>query len=68
MSFTQLRDVIIRVTSGLRKLGIKKGDVVFVSSLNCLEFVVLCVAVANRGAVFSPVNAASTVGKKSVVL
>ncbi|XP_064603562.1 uncharacterized protein LOC135468982 isoform X2 [Liolophura sinensis] len=61
MSFTQLRDAVIRVTSALSKLGIKKGDVVLVCSTNCLEFPVLCVAVLNLGAVFSPVNPASTV-------
>ncbi|XP_064600762.1 uncharacterized protein LOC135466938 [Liolophura sinensis] len=60
MSFSQLRDAVIRVTSALNKLGIKKGEVVSLCSLNCLEYVVLCVAVLNVGAVVSPINPAST--------
>lgn len=48
----------------LRKLGLKKGDVVGLSSENRFEFVVAALAVIYCGGVLSTLNITYTPGKK----
>lgn len=63
MTYSQLRTSVVKVTSALVKLGLRKGDVVTVFSPNCPQFIVTTLAVAAAGAIFSPVNPVSTAGK-----
>ena len=54
VTFAQLRDRVLRVAGGLKKLGLKKGDRVGVLLPNCLEYFYVQQAVLYLGGTFIP--------------
>ena len=57
VSYRALDERANRVASGLRALGVGKGDVVSVYLPNCPEFLYTWFGITKLGAVFGPVNA-----------
>jgi acyl-coenzyme A synthetase/AMP-(fatty) acid ligase len=57
VSYRALDERANRVASGLRALGVGKGDVVSVFLPNCPEFLYTWFGITKLGAVFGPVNA-----------
>ncbi|KAL2754116.1 hypothetical protein ACRALDRAFT_1032113 [Sodiomyces alcalophilus JCM 7366] len=56
LTYAELDILSNRLASGLRSLGVKKGDRVAVSLGNCAEFAALTYAVFKLGAVLVPLN------------
>jgi acyl-CoA synthetase (AMP-forming)/AMP-acid ligase II len=56
LSYAELNDAVDRIASALVGLGIKKTDVVSAYLPNCLAYVLIVLAVARTGAIFSPIN------------
>jgi long-chain acyl-CoA synthetase len=56
VTFQQFLAEINRLTYGLKKLGLSKGDRLGVLSQNCYEFVLLYGAAAKLGAIMLPIN------------
>jgi fatty-acyl-CoA synthase len=56
LSYAELEAEVIRVATGLCVCGVKPGDVVCACLPNCIEHVVVVLAAARAGAIFSPVN------------
>ncbi len=54
ISYAELGDLVARAASGLRKIGVNKGDVVAIQSPNWWEFVVLTLACQRIGAALNP--------------
>ncbi|GAA4013458.1 class I adenylate-forming enzyme family protein [Streptomyces plumbiresistens] len=57
-----------RVASGLRELGIRRGDRVMMFSENSIEFLVAYLATARLGAIFTPIHASFQVSELEYVL
>ncbi|XP_005111972.1 4-coumarate--CoA ligase [Aplysia californica] len=55
-TYTQLKENIIKVASGLHRAGFRKGDVILVFSTNQIDFTVLQLASSCLGLWFSPAN------------
>lgn len=55
-SYAELDAEVQRVAAGLQAEGIGAGDVVSAYLPNCIEYVVVVLAVARAGAIFSPIN------------
>lgn len=62
-TYSQLHTSVVKVSSALVKLGLRKGDVVTVYSPNCVQFAVATLAIAASGATFSCVNPLYTTGE-----
>lgn len=56
VTFQQFLAEINRLSFGLKKLGLRKGDRLGVLSQNCYEFVLLYGAAAKLGAIMLPIN------------
>lgn len=56
LTFAELDARVDRLAAGLIGLGVAKGDVVSAYLPNCLSYVLVVLAVARAGAIFSPVN------------
>ena len=56
LTYKELQDEINALAFGLVGYGIKKGDIVAAYLPNCLEYIVVVLAVAKVGAIFSPIN------------
>lgn len=56
LTYAELNDAVDRIASALIDLGIKKADVVSAYLPNCLAYVLVVLAVARAGAIFSPIN------------
>ncbi|KAH7484692.1 4-coumarate-CoA ligase 1 [Phytophthora ramorum] len=54
LTFAQLLDQAKKVCAGLAADGLQKGDVVVLHSFNCLEYVVVFLALNRLGAIISP--------------
>ena len=54
--------MIVRVSSGLVRMGVRKGDIITIYSPNCMEYMVIAMAINAVGAVFSGVNPAYNSG------
>ncbi|XP_014662828.1 PREDICTED: 4-coumarate--CoA ligase 3-like [Priapulus caudatus] len=61
LSYRELRESVRRVASGLARRGLRKGDVVFVCSSNCPEYVITMLAVYSLGAVLTSAIPGSSV-------
>ncbi|XP_014662829.1 PREDICTED: 4-coumarate--CoA ligase 4-like [Priapulus caudatus] len=61
LSYRELRESVRRVASGLARRGLRKGDVVFVCSSNCPEYVITMLAVYSLGAVLTSAISGSSV-------
>eukprot|EP00741_Cyanophora_paradoxa_P016020 tig00000042_g15466.t1 len=59
-TYGQVRVLVKRVASGLRRAGVSKGDVVAIHCANVPEFVILFHAVAAIGAINTTINPAYT--------
>ncbi|CAI9091206.1 OLC1v1026167C1 [Oldenlandia corymbosa var. corymbosa] len=68
VTYAQLKLSVHKLATGLyHGLGVKKGDVVFLLSPNCLLYPTICLAVLSIGAVLTtanPVNTVSEIGKQ----
>lgn len=58
ISYGALKERVNRVANGLARMGIKKGDKVFVMMENCPEFIYTWFALSELGAIEVPVNIA----------
>jgi len=56
LSYAQVNGLANRYASGLRALGVGRGDRVVIFMRSCVEFVVLAMAANKLGAVWVPVN------------
>jgi acyl-CoA synthetase (AMP-forming)/AMP-acid ligase II len=62
VSYGELETMVVKVASSLVSHGlVQKGTVVTLCSTNCIEFVVIYLAVTALGAIISPVNPSYTV-------
>jgi acyl-CoA synthetase (AMP-forming)/AMP-acid ligase II len=53
-TWTELKDMVLKVAGGLQRLGVKKGDRVYLGMQNCPQFVFSYFAVHALGAVVVP--------------
>lgn len=56
VTYAQIQEKSIKLALALQKLGIKKGDVISISSENRFEFTVTAIAVFSLGAITAPLN------------
>ncbi|XP_033752359.1 probable 4-coumarate--CoA ligase 1 [Pecten maximus] len=56
LSAAQLKDISVRVASGLTKLGYKKGDKILIFARNCMEYPLMFLACGATGIVLSTAN------------
>lgn len=61
ITYAQLQELISRLSSGLKKIGVKPGDRVMVALENSPEFVVAFYALLQLGATFVPIDPLYTV-------
>ncbi|KUF97293.1 Zinc finger CCHC domain-containing protein 7 [Phytophthora nicotianae] len=54
LTFAELLEQAKKVCAGLAANGLKKGDIVILHSFNCLEYVVVFLALNRLGAIISP--------------
>ncbi|KAL3520785.1 hypothetical protein ACH5RR_018934 [Cinchona calisaya] len=68
VTYAELKLSIYKLATGLyHGLGVKKGDVIFVLSPNCILYPTICLAVLSIGAVLTtanPLNTASEIAKQ----
>src|SRR5690606_21204293 len=55
-TYRRIDDESTRIAHGLRRLGVTRGDNVSLMLPNCVEFLVVWLALAKLGAVTAPVN------------
>ncbi|XP_060074047.1 uncharacterized protein LOC132553785 [Ylistrum balloti] len=55
-SAAQLKDITVRVASGLTRLGYKKGDKILIFARNCMEYPVMFLACGATGIILSTAN------------
>ncbi|KAF2011975.1 acetyl-CoA synthetase-like protein [Aaosphaeria arxii CBS 175.79] len=65
LSWKDLRQSVEECASGLRNLGVRKGDRVAVVMTNCIEAVVILLAAGSLGAIFS--STAPDMGRQGIV-
>ncbi|KAI3841775.1 hypothetical protein MKW92_000459 [Papaver armeniacum] len=51
LTFKELKSIVMKVSNGFVKLGIKKGDVVLIIALNSAQFVICFLGIAAIGAI-----------------
>jgi acyl-CoA synthetase (AMP-forming)/AMP-acid ligase II len=56
LTFSQIKEMIDRLASGLQAIGIKKGDRIAILGKNSLEYFLLYGAAAALGAILLPIN------------
>lgn len=56
ITYGELDATVDRLASALAAVGVDKGDVVSAYLPNCIDYVLVVLAVARAGAVFSPIN------------
>jgi acyl-CoA synthetase (AMP-forming)/AMP-acid ligase II len=56
LTYAELDTTVNRLASALVALGVRKGDVISAYLPNCLTYVLVVLAVARAGGVFSPIN------------
>lgn len=61
-TYRQLLQEIVNVGTGLKKLGVKRGDVVALCSENKSEYIAAALAVVCCGATITPLNIQYTKG------
>ena len=66
-TFQELNKLVNKAGTGFLGLGIKKGDRVLVSLLNCPEFVISFFALAKIGAIIVPVNYTFTASEEAYI-
>ncbi|KAJ4829690.1 hypothetical protein Tsubulata_007496 [Turnera subulata] len=65
LSFAQLKSIVIKVSHGLRQLGISKNDVVMIFAPNSYQFPVCFLAITALGAIATTVNPIYTTAEVS---
>ncbi|OWF37342.1 probable 4-coumarate--CoA ligase 5 [Mizuhopecten yessoensis] len=55
-SASELKDITVRVASGLTRMGYKKGDKIIIFARNCMEYPVMFLACGATGIVLSTAN------------
>ncbi|GMI86249.1 OPC-8:0 CoA ligase1 [Hibiscus trionum] len=60
LTYAQLYRSIRSLAGGLYRLGVRKGDVVFLLSPNSLLYPTICIAIFSIGAILSPANPINT--------
>lgn len=68
ISWDEFRDLILRAAGGLRKLGVKKGDRVYIGLQNSPQFVITYYAAHMLGAVTMSMSPAYKAGEVSYVV
>src|SRR3954466_2459670 len=68
LSYAQLASESDRVASGLREMGVDRGDRVLMFSDNTVEYLVTYLATARLGAIFAPIHASYQVSELEYVL
>jgi acyl-CoA synthetase (AMP-forming)/AMP-acid ligase II len=61
LTYTELKDRVLKTAEGLRELGVRPGDVVMLLAPNSIEFVVAFYAIDAAGATVAPVSPLATV-------
>lgn len=67
-TYKELNELVNKAGNAFKELGIKKGDRVIISLLNCPEFVVTFFALAKIGAISVPVNYLLTENEEQYIL
>ncbi|KAK9940043.1 hypothetical protein M0R45_016718 [Rubus argutus] len=65
LSFSQLKSMVIKVSHGLLRLGIKKNDVVLIFAPNSIQFPICFLGIAAIGAITTTSNPLYTVSELS---
>jgi acyl-CoA synthetase (AMP-forming)/AMP-acid ligase II len=65
ISWDELRNLILRAAGGLQKMGVKKGDRVYIGLQNCPQFVIIYYAAHSLGAVTMSMSPAYKAGEVS---
>ncbi|RZC51435.1 hypothetical protein C5167_019878 [Papaver somniferum] len=65
LTFEELKSMVIKVSNGFVKLGIRKGDVVLIIAPNSAQFVICFLGIAAIGAIATTVNPSYTTGEIS---
>ncbi len=68
ITWDELRDQIMRAAGGLQKLGIKKGDRVYLGMQNCPQFVISYFAAHMLGAIVMAISPAYKAGEVSYAI
>ncbi|NLV16580.1 MAG: AMP-binding protein [Syntrophomonadaceae bacterium] len=68
ITWDELRNLILKAAGGLRKLGVKKGDRVYLGLANCPQFVISYYAAHSLGAVIMSISPAYKAGEVSYVV
>jgi acyl-CoA synthetase (AMP-forming)/AMP-acid ligase II len=68
ITWDEYRDLILRAAGGLKKLGIKKGDRVYLGLQNCPQFVIAMYAAHCLGAVVVAISPAYKAGEVSYMV
>ncbi len=68
ITWDELRDLIMRAGGGLRKLGVKKGDRIYLGMQNCPQFLIAYYAAHCLGAIVTAISPAYKAGEMSHVL
>lgn len=68
ISWDELRELVMRAAGGLQKLGVKKGDRVYLSMQNCPQFAISFFAAHCLGAIVTAISPAYKAGEISYVL
>ena len=68
MTYKQLITSVEAVACGLVQMGVAKGDVIVIYSLNSFEFIIMFLAISAVGGIAAPVNPAFKKGNSVVKL
>lgn len=68
ISWDELRELVMRAAGGLQKLGVKKGDRIYLSMQNCPQFAISFFAAHCLGAIVTAISPAYKAGEISYVL
>jgi len=68
ISWDELRELVMRAAGGLQKLGVKKGDRVYLGMQNCPQFAISFFAAHCLGAIITAISPAYKAGEVSYVL
>lgn len=68
ITWDELRELVLRAAGGLQKLGVKKGDRVYLGMQNCPQFMISYYAAHSVGAIVMAISPAYKAGEVSYAL
>lgn len=62
-TFAEIHALVRRLASALRRRGVKRGHVVCICSTNCVDYVIVILAVTSLGAILTTASHHNTIGQ-----